>query len=62
MIRCRGMKFIDEDDAYEYFRQRRDDEYDADEIEARAEDRQRTADKRAASGISSELLFSKEPA
>lgn len=28
MIRCRGMKFRDEDDAYEYFKQRELDEAD----------------------------------
>ena len=29
MIKCRGMKFRDEDDAYEYFRQREIDDEDA---------------------------------
>lgn len=47
MTKCRGMKFRDDDDAYEYFRQREvDDEAEAREIEA----------KRNASGSSPEIL------
>jgi hypothetical protein len=51
-----------EDYEYDEWRQRRDDERELDEIEAHAEDARRTAAKRAASGISPELLFNKEPA
>lgn len=45
-----------EDYEYDGWRQRRDEEYEADEIEARVEEEQRKAAKRAASGMSPELL------
>lgn len=41
-------------------RQRADDEYDADETEARAEEERRNAAKRASAGMSPEILFLKE--